>query len=277
MTDATVVEAGGVTTRCIIAGEGRAVLLLHGAGPAVDASTTWQLTIPTLARAVRVVAPDLLGFGATERPVDVAYSIPVWLDHIAAILDGLGIGSAVVVGNSFGAALALQLAAAHPERVERLVLSGCPGLSFPLTTSLEELWGYQPGRDNMRRVLTNLPYRPQTVTDETVELRYRASIQPGVQEAFASMFPAPRQRWLDAMASLPERVAGIAHHTLIIHGRDDRVVPVQIAWWLHQLIASSRLHVFGECGHLPQIEYPDDFNSLLLGFLAGNVPQRATP
>jgi pimeloyl-ACP methyl ester carboxylesterase len=268
VTDARHVDAGGLRTRYITAGEGRTVLLLHGAGPGVDAASTWQLTIPTLARAAHVVAPDLVGFGATERPAGVAYSMPVWLDHVAAIVDGLGIASAAFVGNSFGAALALQFAAAHPERVDRLVLSGCPGLSFPLTASLEELWGYRPSRDSMRRILTSLRYRPEAVTDEAVDQRHRASSQPGVREAYASMFSAPRQPWLDAMASPPERVASIRHRTMIIHGRDDRVVPVDIAWRLHHLIAPSQLHVFGECGHTPQIEHADDFNSLLLRFLA---------
>jgi pimeloyl-ACP methyl ester carboxylesterase len=277
VTDAGFIDAGGIRTRYVSAGKGRTVLLLHGAGPGVDAATTWQPTIPTLARAAHVVAPDLVGFGATERPAGLVYSIPVWLDHVAAVLDALDITTAAFVGNSFGAALALQFAGARPDRVDRLVLSGCPGLSFPLTANLEELWGHQPSVEGMRRILTSLLYRSDAVTDEAVTLRHQASSRPGVPEAYASMFPPPRQRWLDAMASAPERVAGIPHRTLIIHGRDDRVVPADIAWRLHHLIAPSQLHLFGECGHAPQLEHPDDFNSLLLSFLAGETAHAPEP
>lgn len=266
MCDRRIVDAGGVKTRYVAAGDGRAVVLLHGAGPGVDGASTWQHTIPALARVGRVVVPDLVGFGATERPAGLTYSMPVWVAHLGAFLDALELGSATFVGTSFGAALALRFTLAHPERVDGLVAAGCPGLSFPLSTPLDELWGFEPGRENMRRVLTGLTFRPDTMTDEAIDARHRASLEPGVTEAFASMFPPPRQRWLDAMACSAEQVSGIDRPTLIIHGRDDPVVPVDVAWRLHHLLAASQLHTFGRCGHLPPIERPDEFNALVANF-----------
>ena len=81
------------------------------------------------------------------------------------------------------------------------------------------------------------------------------------------MFPAPRQRWVEAMATPEEQIRRIPHETLIVHGRDDRVIPVDNAYRLLALIERSELHVFGRCGHWSQIEWADDFNSLLVRFL----------
>ena len=106
------------------------------------------------------------------------------------------------------------------------------------------------------------------VNDELAELRFKASIRPGFQEAFSSMFPAPRQRWVDALASHDDDIRAIPHETLILHGRDDQVVPLETSLRLHQLIASSQLHVFGRCGHWVQIERTVGFIRQVQDFLS---------
>lgn len=99
-----------------------------------------------------------------------------------------------MVGNSFGGAIALRVATQHPDRVDRLVLMGSVGVPFSITEGLDAVWGYTPSVQNMRRLLDVFAYSRELVTDELAEVRYRASIQPGFQESFASMFPAPRQQ-----------------------------------------------------------------------------------
>jgi pimeloyl-ACP methyl ester carboxylesterase len=261
------VEVGGIETHYLDAGAGRALVLLHGAGPGVDANANWRFAIPALAACGRVLAPDIVGFGATERPPGVNYSMRVWLEHVVGFLNALEIDQASLVGNSFGAALALSLAVEYPDRVERLVLAGCPALSFPITAGLEMVWGYEPGRSNMRRLLQTLVYDRDAVTEEVVEARYRASADHGAREAYRRMFPPPRQRWVDAMALAEERVAGVRQPAMVIHGRDDRVVPLAVACRLHELLDESQLHVFGRCGHTAQIERANDFNALTARFL----------
>ena len=88
------------------------VLLIHGSGPGVSAWANWRLTIPALAPSFRVVAPDVVGFGFTERIAE-AYHLDAWVDHMLGVLDALGIERAHVVGNSFGGSLALALAIRH--------------------------------------------------------------------------------------------------------------------------------------------------------------------
>ena len=104
--------------------------------------------------------------------------------------------------------------------------------------------------------------------DELAQVRYRASIEPGFQEAFGSMFPSPRQRWVDAMATPEDEIRKLPHSTLIVHGRDDQVIPVDNAFRLLNLIDRSQVHIFGRCGHWTQIEHAKAFNQLLLNFLA---------
>ena len=262
------VQAAGIATNYLTQGSGPPVLLLHGSGPGVTAFANWRLTIPGLAARLRVIAPDLVGFGFTERPQGVRYAMDTWVDQVLGLLDALDVEKASVVGNSFGGAIALRLAARHPDRVERLVLMGSVGVPFPITAGLEAVWGYQPSVANMRALLDVFAYSRRLVTDELAEVRFRASIEPGVQEAFSAMFPAPRQRWVDAMVTPDAEIAALSHPTLVVHGREDQVIPLANALRLLELVADVRLHVFGRCGHWTQIEHAEAFNRLVLDFLA---------
>ena len=89
----------------------------------------------------------------------------------------------------------------------------------------------------------------------------------GFQESFAAMFPAPRQRWVDALATPEDVISALPHRTLVVHGRDDQVIPLANAHRLLELIDDSQLHVFGRCGHWTQIEHADEFNALVARFL----------
>jgi 2-hydroxymuconate-semialdehyde hydrolase len=220
-----------------------------------------------LAQKYRVIAPDMVGFGYTQRPDNFDYNMDAWIDHAIGLLDALGLEKVSVVGNSFGGALALGLAIRHADQVEKLVLMGSVGVPFTITEGLDKVWGYTPSIENMRELLDIFAYDRALVTDELAELRYRASIQPGFQESFSSMFPAPRQQWVDAMTFRNEQIGAIQHQTLIIHGREDKVIPFDNALSLFNLIASSELHGFGQCGHWTQIEHASRFNMLIGEFL----------
>jgi len=261
--------AAGITTNYLEGGDRAAppVLLLHGSGPGVTAYANWRLTIPELSTALRVVAPDLVGFGFTERPEGVRYDMDTWVGQVVGLLDALGLERASVVGNSFGGALALRLAARHPDRVERLVLMGSVGVPFTITDGLDRVWGYQPSVESMLDLIGLFAHSRELVTDELAEVRYRASIEPGFQESFAAMFPAPRQRWVDAMVTPDHEIAALPHPTLVVHGREDRVIPLDNALHLLHTVPDVRLHVFGRCGHWTQIEHAAAFNELVLDFL----------
>ena len=269
---ANAIQTGDFTTNYHDVGSGAPVLLIHGSGPGVSAWANWRLLLPVLAQTRRVIAPDMRGFGFTQRPADPSdacgYTMAAWVQQAVDLLDALKIEQTDLVGNSFGGALALALAIAHPQRVRRLVLMGSVGVPFEITLGLDAVWGYTPTLNNMRSLLDIFAFNRALVTDELAQLRYQASIQPGFQEAFAAMFPAPRQRWVDAMTSPEAAIRALPHTTLVVHGREDRVIPLGNSLTLAQWIECSQLHVFGQCGHWTQIEHAARFARLVENFLA---------
>lgn len=267
-------EAGGIVTNYHDLGAGKPVVLIHGSGPGVSAWANWRTALPALASQMRVIAPDIVGFGYTARPQGFDYSIGPWLSHLTAFLDELKLDRVSLVGNSFGGALAMHLAKSAPDRIDRLVLMGSVGIDFPITDGLDAVWGYEPSVTGMRRLLDIFAFNPELATDDLAQLRYQASIRPGVHEAYSAMFPAPRQNGVRRLALADSEIRSIDNEVLIIHGRDDKVIPVENSIRLHQLIERSQLHVFGQCGHWVQIEHTDRFTNLVGRFLLEQSPAK---
>jgi 2-hydroxymuconate-semialdehyde hydrolase len=261
------IQTGSIVTNYHDIGSGEPVLLLHGSGPGVSAWANWRLTIQSLQADYRLLAPDLAGFGFTQTPADIVYSRQLWLDQLVDFLDALDVQKVNVIGNSFGGSMALALAIHYPERVNKLILMGSVGVPFELTPGLDAVWGYEPSQENMRSIMRIFAYDQKLVGDDLVRMRYEASKRPGVQEAYSAMFPAPRQRWVEAMAHGEAEIRGIAHQTLLVHGRDDKVIPLSTSLTLQQWIDDSQLHIFGRCGHWTQIEHAAAFCQLVMNFL----------
>lgn len=265
---ARTVDVRGVATNYHDVGTGDPVLLIHGSGPGVTAWANWRLTMPALARRMRVVAPDVPGFGYTERTGTVRYDLDGWTDHLVAFVEALDLPRVHVVGNSFGGALGLSLATRRPDLVDRLVLMGSVGVAFDITPGLDAVWGFEPSLASMRKLLDVFAHDRSLVSDELAASRLEAATRPGVQEAFGAMFPAPRQRSVDALTIDEDLVRGLDRPVLLVHGRDDRVIPLANSLRLLELIDQAQLHVFGRCGHWVQIEHATAFNRLVGDFLS---------
>lgn len=263
-------DAGGIRTNYLEAGKGdETVLLIHGSGPGVTSYANWRLVIPALAEDFHVIAPDMVGFGYSDRPKGVNYSLDTWADQTLGLMDTLGIEKAHLVGNSFGGSIALRIASRHPDRVGKLVLMGAMGVPFEITEGLDRVWGYDGTIEDMRRVLDVFAYSRELVNEELAQVRYKGSNEPGFQEAFSSMFPAPRQRWVEAMTTPDADIRALPHRTLVVHGREDQVIPVSNSYRLEELIENADLAVFSKCGHWSMIERTADFNRLVRDFFQG--------
>ena len=245
------------------------VVLVHGSGPGVTSYANWRLVIPALAENFHVVAPDMVGFGYSDRPEGVQYSLDTWADQTVGLMDALGIEKAHLVGNSFGGGIGLRIATKHPDRIDKLVLMGSMGVHFPITEGLDEVWGFDGTLEGMRRVMGYFAYNPALTTDELAEVRFRGATQPGFQESFSSMFPAPRQRWVEAMSVPEEQIRALTNKVLIVHGREDKVIPVANSYKLMELIDNADLAVFSHCGHWSMIERTADFNRIVRDFFLG--------
>jgi len=262
------IETAGYRTNYHDVGTGNPLVLLHGSGAGVTAWANWRGQIPVFGQMFRVLAPDLIGFGYTSRPDGFEYRfMQTWIDQMQSFFDAQKLDKVDIVGNSFGGSLALAIAVNAPDRVRRIVLMGSGGVSEKVTPELEQLWGYTPSVENMKGIMQIMAYNHELVTTELAEMRYRASIRPGIQETFERLFPPPRQRWLDAQAQREDDLRALPHQVLIVHGREDRVVPLSGSHKLAQLIPNSQLHVFGKCGHWTMIEQRDRFNRLVIDFL----------
>jgi 2-hydroxymuconate-semialdehyde hydrolase len=261
------IRANGIQTNYHDVGSGSPVLMIHGSGPGVSAWANWRLTLPSLSQRRRLILPDMVGFGYTERPAGIQYGLDTWVAHAIGLMDALDLKQVDLIGNSFGGGLSLAIAARHPKRVRRLVLMGSAGVDFELTPALDEVWGYTPSFEKMRQMMDLFAYDRSLVTDDLARMRYEASLQPGLQEAYASMFPAPRQRCVEALCTPVSDLRHLPHETLIIHGREDKVVPPGNARKLNTYIANSQMHIFGKCGHWTQIEQSARFCRLVNDFL----------
>ena len=249
------------------------VLLLHGSGPGVTAAANWRPVIPALSADRRVIAPDQLGFGGTATGEPRSYGRAAWTEHALALLDTLGLGTVDVIGNSMGGAIALAMAVARPGAVRRIVTMGSMGVAMALPYGLNEVWGYTPGTAQMRHVIGLFAHDRGLITDDLVEMRYQASLNPPVRDSWAAMFPAPRQRWVDDLALSGAELASIQVPALLVHGRDDRVVPWRpSSGQLIDLLPDSRLHVMSNCGHWTMIEKTADFLAVVQPFLAPAGP-----
>ncbi len=275
----TTLATGAVTTRLWRAGKGpAAVLFLHGSGPGADAFSNWQFALPALADDFLGLAPDLVGFGESTHPDPPPRHIRAWMrlwvDQCLALLDTLGLGRVHLVGNSMGGCIALHLLSEAPERFERVVLMGTAGAPFRLTPELDRLWGFyeDPGEATMRRLVRGFTWDPDFVGDRLEEIarsRLAAALRPEVRRSFEAMFGGDRQRVLDALVVPEASLRTLEHDILLIHGRDDRIVPLDTSLWLLPRLPRATLHVVPRCGHWIQIEHRTRFHRLVRDHLTG--------
>lgn len=257
----------GIETNYHDIGQGEPVLFIHGSGPGVSAWVNWRLNLDHIANNARCVAPDMVGFGYTPAPNGYVFNMQNWVNHLAGFVRNLDLRPCTIVGNSFGGALALAYAIKHPSKVKRLVLMGSVGVDFELTPGLDAVWGYEPSVGNMKHLLSVFAFNQDLVNDDLAELRYQASIRPGAHESYSKMFPEPRQKGIEMMKSGPDEISRINIPALILHGVNDKVIPVGNSHKLFDLIPNAELHLFKNCGHWTQIEKRDRFNHLVSDFL----------
>lgn len=265
-------EVEGVRVHYQEAGESDAppMILIHGFA---SSNLVWSKVLLGLAGAgFRVIAPDLLGYGYSGKPRELDYTIDSQARLIVSLLKQLGIARAVVVGSSYGGAIAATVALDNPEVVEKLILVGAVTNNAPTRYLLMRLFSspiigdiLSPLLVGSRRLLRarmkGVYDRHEWVMDEKrVHARHLPLRTRGTHRAIIRTV----RRW-DA-----DRVSRDAHllapPTLVLWGDNDREVPLQDGERLSQEIPHSRLIVFHECGHLPHEEYPEAFTKVVSEF-----------
>ena len=272
------VKVGKINTRYWVLGQGSPLVLIHGLGASCE---YWRYNVRALSQGYQVYAFDLPGFGRSDKRIE-DLSLPFAGEFVAAFLDAQGVERASLVGNSLGGAVSLQFAVQYPHRLEKLVLvtSGGLGRELPLSFRLLKIplwgefmawaWGTRPG---MRVAQRSIVYEPQVMRDAFVDHVAELARLPGAKEMLLSVARIGidlRGQNMKLLDPLLRRVPEIEAPTLIIWGVQDPVIPVAHAHLAHQMIRNSQLHILDRCGHVPQIEKPEEFNQLVLDFLGSN-------
>jgi pimeloyl-ACP methyl ester carboxylesterase len=256
------IETPGFRTNVVTSGSGtNAVLFVHGSGPGATGMANWRGTLPALPTH-RCVAFDLAGFGESIPRAQVPFTVPTWTKQAFEVMDRLGIDTISVVGNSLGGRIAMQMALDAPERIERLVLMGSGGLLVEPTPALRALREYTPSLENMQHLIEHcFLFDPSLSSPALVRERYETSA--ATFETYRGMFGEDRSGLLLA----PERIASIQAPSLVVHGRDDKVIPPANGVRMAELLPDADLHLFARCGHWAQFERAADFNALIASFL----------
>jgi pimeloyl-ACP methyl ester carboxylesterase len=252
----------GAKIHYLEAGTGQeVVILLHGMG---GDATNWAQTIKPLSAKYRVIVPDQIGFGLSDKP-SLNYRISTFVDFLNQLYKELKIERASLVGNSLGGWIATTFAFTYPEKVERLVLVDSSGFKS-LTDKMDYNVVDAGSREAARRLLSLLFYDDKRfVSDAAVERIYAKKIMTGDSHTIQRLL-ASFSRGEDI---LDNRLSAVKQPTLIIWGRDDELIPLEYGERLKKEIQGSELFVIDKCGHVPQIERADVFNPTLLKFLGG--------
>jgi len=258
------------------AGHGSVLLLLHGSGPGVTGMENFSANIAAYAEHFRTIVLDLPGYGGSD-PVD---GPP---DHaaaqaVAAFMDALGIGSASLLGNSFGGIVGARIAAQWPDRVSKLIVVG--GLGFNLFApfpnegiNLLSEFAEDPTRARITQWLRSMVHDKSIVTDEMIDRRLAQALEPKTLATTKIMYSRAAMQALANFVGGPDALKSIDFlprilcPTLMTWGRDDRVSQLDRALLPMRLIPHCELHVFPNCGHWAMIERKKEFEATTLSFL----------
>ena len=269
-------DAGGIRTRCLHAGSGEPLLLLHGMGGHAEA---YIKNIVPLSSRFHVYAIDMVGHGYTDKPA-IRYGIPEFADHVRKFLNAVGAAKAHIEGESLGGWVAAWLAIEHPEQVLSLILNTSAGLKITEQSPESEAQAVarlqklsreavaNPTRETVRRRLDWLFLDPKTnVTDELVEIRYRIYCQESARRAMNQIVDEMAGEGRTQYMLTRDRLCRIEAPTMILWSRHTPTTPWQVAEQAHKIIQGSRFHVLDDAGHWPQWEQPEEFNRLMMEFL----------
>ena len=238
------------------------LVLLHGIGASAE---RWSKVIPFFCDDFRVVVPDIVGFGYSDKPT-VEYNMPFFVRFLEDFLNNLGIKKTNIGGSSFGGLVAAEFAIKNTDVVDKLILVSPAGTMRTSTRTLEEyiLASLYPTHDNVWRAFINMAFDPRTVTEQTIEEFIARMKLPNAKYAFMSTMLGIRNT-----ANLSSRLGKIRSPTIIVWGEQDGMIPIKYAED-YKNIPNSNLQIIPQCGHTPFTEKPEIFAMIVINFLRFN-------
>jgi len=255
--------------RYIDRGSGRPLVFIHGFGASIYC---WRKNLDPISKHHRVCAPDLPGFGYSDKPLDADYSIDAYADFVVQFMDKLKIKKAVLVGHSLGGGIALLTGLKYPARVHSLILLDAE--AYPITPPLMLRVAQSPalgsiihraiGEWVVRVSLKRSFYDQSLITDRLVDAYYRPFLTENGKSAPLKLLQAMD---FDKLKELPRRYRRIKKKVLILWGAEDRISRIHLAHKLKRDLRKSSLKIIPHSGHLVQEEKPEIVNRAILDFL----------
>lgn len=253
-----------------------ALLFLHGSGPGVTAGSNWRAVMEGLGEGFHCIAPDILGFGDSSfpdpQPQGFKANAEVRIDALLELVDVLGLEKVTLVGNSMGGMYSLRIAQLRPDLVERMVLMGSGGMpGLTPTPDLVKLvtWFDDPSVEAMADLLLRFVHDKTAFGPKVEEIaaeRMEIVRRPEVEASHRGMFAAG-----EMLSFTPEELARLHVPTLVVHGRQDVIVPLEGSYYLADHLPRADLYVLNECGHWTQVEQATRFCTILRDFARGDL------
>lgn len=265
------IYVGDIETHYLEAGSGPPLLLLHGGEYGASAETTWRFSIAPLAKNFHVIAPDMLGFGLTDKIYSFSDPAGFRIKHLKRFLETVGIKKGYFVGNSAGGGILLRAAVMEPLpfQMEKMVTICGNGGIFK-TESQASLESYTPSMENMEQLMSLLFHDKKWLTADVVKERYETSLILGSWEAIsAARLRRPGHQSRSNNEEFIKKLSSVRAPLLIISCDYD---PLNQKGWdirLQNIIQGARIHRFKRSAHEPQIEEAEEFNRIVTEFLLG--------
>lgn len=253
------VDVDGVKVFYKAEGKGEPVILIHGNGLSHG---QWKYNIEPIARAFTVYAPDLPGFGLSDKP-GVEYSLSYYIDFLHSFMDAVGISRSTVVGHSFGGAVVAGFAALHPERVTGMVISNATCITPVGASYNKELFSVMLSMMVRSRRIFCRPMFHSGIASSLLDDVVLVTDKKESRKAFLMNC----QEFMQFNAAFVGSLKNITAPTLIIWGKNDMLLPLSDAQKYHEQIRNSSVMLIDRCGHMPNVEKYMEFNDAILDFL----------
>lgn len=253
------------------------IIFLHGSGPGVSAHSNWKDILPRMKEKFHVVAPDIFGFGNTEHPEEYPKNGAEWMrvrvQQVLALMDALEVDKAHLVGNSLGGVISLFLLMHSPERFDKVVLMGAGGGLKEPTPELAKLANFHRDPDPVafKNLLRWFLFDDHVLEDELdaiVAERLEMFMKPEVRRSYEENFSSTH---LSDMLVPPAALKRMENEFLLIHGYEDRFVPLESSLYVMEYLPNAQLHIFNRCGHWAQVEQREKFIKLITDFFSNEL------
>jgi len=256
------VNAGNINTFYLSAGKGEPLVLLHGAG---GGAVLWGPIIDLLSRHFHVIAPDVVGYGESDKP-DAPYDKKFFSTWLCKFCDSLNLEKINLLGNSQGGAIAMQFTLDNPDKVKKLMLVGSAGLGG---------WGISPGA-MFNMAAANIFPTKRTVQKIVKYLVHKIDNFPGddgiaylleVIWSSGGKLPFVNGKGRAVAPFSSDKLRQISNPALIIWGEKDRILPVSHGKKGHKKMPGAQFRIIPDAGHTPFIDQPEEFKDIILHFI----------